>query len=219
MPVNPNAPFGFKFIKMLDGLAPTYGVRQGLIKGGSGGNTNLIFQGDVLKVPSAGFLDVWTTETSGGAFIGGVAESFEWPSIAQQKTVRQNYWPGTPTDVVGGGNVKINYYSGPACVFQVQCLLGPITAANNDQFANFNVGSGGHQNLGGLSSFTLDDGTLTDTQGWTPPSTAGLPFRVYMVPGTDPTVPYLWTQPGFDPTNAYNIVYVTMAQPGALGPD
>jgi hypothetical protein len=220
---NPNAPFGFRFVKMIDGTVPNYGIRRGFIKGGGGGNSNSIFSGDVLKPSSAGFLDVQTV-TSGGELIGGIAESFEWVSLSQGKTVRQLYWPGTPTDVAGSGNVIVNYYSNPGCIFEVQCTTGPVTVANVGQFANFAVGSGGKTTgAGNYSSFTLNDSTLTDTQGYSAPGTTtpvgGLPFRVYAIPGYDPSVPGFFSQPGYDPSSAYNRVWVTMAMPGALTPE
>jgi len=200
MPANPNSPFGFRFVKMIDGTAPTYGTRKGFLKGGSGGNSNSIFSGDVLKPSAAGYFDV-ATVTGGGAAIGGIAESFEWVSISQQKTVRQLYWPGTPTDA--NGDVTVNFYSNPGAVFLVQCLLGPIPQAKVGMFANFAVGGGGRTvGLGNFSSFTLDDGTLTDTQG-------SLVFRVYGLPVSGPlTAEY--AMPGFDPTQAYNQVWATM---------
>jgi hypothetical protein len=207
MPANPNSPFGFKFIKMVDGFAPTYGARKGYIHGGSGGNTNSIFSGDPLTVSSGGYLSVFTAALTGTTLVAGFADWFTWVSIAQQKTVRQLYWPGTPTDTSGGGDIDIEYYGNSNMVFEVQCLLGPVTIANVGQYANWNVGAGGKTvGLGNYSSFTLDDGTLSDTRGTTPQ----LPLRVYDVPGVGPQSP-LYNQAGYDPTQAYNRVWVTLA--------
>src|SRR5690349_19958452 len=92
MPANPNAPFGFRFVRMLEPSSPNYGLRVGMI---ASGNTHKIFTGDVLAVPSGGYYDV-ATFTSGGAAggYGGIADSFEWVSLSQGRTIRQNWWPG-----------------------------------------------------------------------------------------------------------------------------
>lgn len=196
MVTNPNAPFGFRWIELIDGSAPNAGNRSGLI---SSANVNKIFTGDVLKPYSSGFLDV-QTEVGGGAPVGGVASWFAWNSIGQQKLVRQNWWPGNGD---ASGNVSVSYDANPNDLFVVQALLGPITQASVGLNANFNVGSGGQQNgAGNFSSFSLDDGTLG--------SGPALPFRVYRLPvQTSGAAGSLYVQPGQDPAQPYNQVWVT----------
>lgn len=196
MVANPNDPFGFALIGNIDGSPPNFGNRQGLI---ASANTHKIFKGDVLKPYTSGYLDVQTV-TGGGETVGGVAEWFRWTSISQQKTIRQNWWPGNGDAL---GDVEISYDGNVTDVFIVQCLLGPVTQASVGLNANFNVGSGGQQNgAGNNSSFTLDDSTLA--------STAALPFKVYRLP-TQTTGPggALYVLPGQDPTQQYNQVLVT----------
>jgi hypothetical protein len=196
MPTNPNAPFGFKCLGQIDGSPPNFGSRTGLI---ITSNVHKIFTGDVLKPDAAGYLDV-ATEVGGGEPVGGVASWFSWVSTAQQKTVRQNWWPGNGDAV---GDVQVAYDGNPDNLFLVQCLLGPVTQANVGQNANFNVGAGGQTvGAGNLTSFTLDDSTL----GAGP----SLPFKVNRLPvQTTGPAGSLYVLPGSDPTNAYNQVWVT----------
>ena len=208
MPANPNAPFGFRFLKTVDGLMPTYGERRGILKGGSGGNTHSIFSGDPLTVSTGGYLDVFTAALTTTTLMSGFASRFEWASKSQAKIARQLYWPGTPTDSSGDADIFVYYYpANPNFVFECQCVLGPVTNANIGQYANWNVGSGGNTvGAGNYSSFTLDDSTLSDTRGTTPQ----LPLRVYDVPGIGPISPFV-AQAGYDSANTYNRVWVTVA--------
>ncbi len=195
MPANPNSPVGFRYVGKRDGTGPNFGSRTGVILSN---NTNKIFTGVVLKPTSAGYLDVFTAEVGGGAPIGGVAGWFTYQSISQNKSVWQNWWPGNGD---ANGNVNCHYYADADALFQVQCLLGPVTQASVGLNANFNVGSGGQTfGAGNNSSFSLDDATLG-----TGPS---LPFKVYTLPNTSGNPIYV--QPGFDPTQPYNQVLVTI---------
>jgi len=196
MVANPNAPFGFQLIGNIDGSPPNYGNRTGLL---ITSNTHKIFKGDVLKPYASGYLDVQTV-TGGGEAVGGVAEWFVWNSTAQQKTVRQNWWPGNGDAI---GDITVAYDANLTDVFNVQCFLGPVTQASVGLNANFDVGGGGQTvGTGNFSSFTLRDSTLD-------PSTS-LPFKVYRLP-VQTTGPggTLYTLPGQDPTQPYNQVWVT----------
>lgn len=195
MPTNPNSPFGFKFVTNIDGSPPNYGLRPGKI---ASANTNKVFRGDVLKPYASGYLDVWTGAAN--TAVGGVAWAFEWVSKSQNKTVRQNWWPGNGDAT---GDVTVYYYAGPTNMFEVQCTTGPIQQASVGLNANFAVGSGGTQTgAGNQSSFTLDDSTLA--------TTTTLPFKVYRLPvdSNGPQSTMLYTA-GYDPTNTFNRVYVT----------
>lgn len=195
MTTNPNAPFGFKYIGQIDGSPPNFGMRTGMI---ASANLNDIFTGDPLKPNASGYLDV-SVVVGGGAAIGGVAMWFEWVSVSQNKIVRQNWWPGNGD---ASGDVTVAYHTGPGCVFEVQCLLGPITQASAGLNANFNVGSGGRTvGAGNQSSFTLDDGTLG--------TGASLPFKVYNLPVKGPLAAQ-YSMAGYDAASAYNRVFVTI---------
>lgn len=197
MTTNPNAPFGFKHVGRRDGASPTFGLRRGLI---ASANTNKIFTGDPLKAYASGYLDVFTA-AAGTAALGGVAMFFEWISKSQNKTVRQNWWPGNGD---ASGDVAVYYHGDTQDIFEVQCKLGPITEASVGLNADFDKGSGGQQTgAGNLSSFTLDDGVM-DT-------TATRPFKIYRLPvdSNGPMATSLATA-GYDPSSAYNRVYVTI---------
>lgn len=195
MATNANAPYGFREIGLLDGYQPNFGIRTGRI---ASANLNKIFFGDVLKPLAGGYYDV-AAVTPGGGPVGGVAVGFfSWYSKSAGQQVWRPYWPGNG-DASGDIIVKVN--ANPGQLFEVQCLLGPIGITKMGQTANFNVGAGGQQFGGGLSSFTLDDGTLSSAN----PSN---PFKVYSVPGAS-TTNTLVNLPGSDPTQPYNSVYVT----------
>ncbi len=195
MPANPNAPFGFKYIGQVDSAPPNFGVRTGLI---ASANLNKIFTGDPLKPDAAGYLDV-SVVVGGGAAIGGVAMWFEWISKSQNKTVRQNWWPGNGD---ASGDVTVAYHANPHSLFEVQCLLGPITQASIGSNGNFNAGAGGQTiGAGNLSSFTLDDGNLG--------AGASLPFKIYRLPVMGPLAAQ-FSLSGYDATQAYNRVWVTI---------
>ena len=194
MATNPNAPFGFKYIGKTDGSPPNYGMRTGLI---ASANTHPTFVGDVLKPDSAGYLDVFTVAVGGGAPIGGVAVFFQWISKSQNKTLIQNWWPGNGDAL---GDVTVFYQSDPTALFQVQALLGPIQQTDVGSNANFDVGAGGQTiGAGNQSSFSL---TAVG-------SGASLPFKIYNLPVKGPNAA-LYSMAGYDATQPYNIVQVTI---------
>lgn len=191
MVANPNAPFGFKHIGRKDGSVPNFGLRTGMI---ITGNLNKIFTGDVLAPNSSGYLDV-ASVVGGGAAIGGIAMWFEWISKSQNKTVRQNWWPGNGD---ASGDVTVYYHADAQDLFLVQALLGPITQASVGLNANWDVGAGGQQiGAGNQSSSTL---ALLNT-------TSTLPFKIYNLPVKGPLAAQYSTA-GFDASQAYNQVIV-----------
>lgn len=195
MATNQNAPYGFREIGLIDGSQPNFGIRTGLI---ASANVNKIFTGDVLKPLGGGYYDVAAVIPGGGP-VGGVAVGFfSWFSKSAGMRVWRPFWPGNG-DASGDVTVKVN--ANPGQLFEVQALLGPIGTTKVGQSANFAVGAGGQQYGGGLSSFSLDDGTLAAAN----PSN---PFKVYQVPGAASSNT-LVALPGTDPTQPYNTVYVT----------
>lgn len=195
---NPSTPYGFRAIGLLDGFAPTFGIyRAGQINPANG---NSIFYGDVLKPLSGGYFDVFTAAVVGGAPVGGVAAGHVvWPSLAQRMTARQQWWPGTPTDVVASGVVGFGAEVNGQTVFQCRssgASGGPVTAAQIGSNVNFVYGAGNR--LNGLSGFALDDSTIG--------AGASLPFTIYG----------LVQAPESDPTSIYNevlVVFNNLARP------
>lgn len=194
MVANSNSPFGFRYIETKDGVPPNFGNRTGKI---AQANTNATFTGDVLKPLAAGYLDVFTAPTGGGAPVGGIAQSFSWQSESQNKMVMQNWWPGNGDAL---GDVLCAYYADTGARFAVQALLGPITQADVGLNANFDVGAGGQTfGAGNKSSFSL---TAVG-------SGASLPFKIYGLGDASITTNPYYVQPGYDPSTPYNIVQVT----------
>lgn len=191
MATNQNAPFGFRYATSIDGQTTNYGFYTGQI---NAANTNRIFQGDVLKPVSGGYFDVQSV-TGGGETIGGIAWGFSWLSKAFGCRIWRPYWPGAGD---ANGPVGVMVINHPEAILEVQCVTGPITQANVGEYANFNVGGGGNT-YSGVSSFMIDDGTLSAVQG-------NLPFQIYRVfdNESNPILP----MPGYDPSNAYNRVWV-----------
>lgn len=180
---NTNSPFGFRWVDRIDGAPANAGLVSGLSLGSAA-----MFYGDVLSF-SAGYVAA-AAVVGGGATIAGVAQSFAWISKAQGRQVWAQYYPGS--DVNAGAYVTVKLIADPLALFLAQCVTGPITQANVGQYANFAVGGGGNT-ASGISSYELNDGTLTGTKG-------NLPFQVVR----------LIQPPNSDPTSAYNQVVVQM---------
>lgn len=203
-PFNPNAPFGFRFIKMIDGTAATYGLRSSMI---SRHNRQKIFTGDVLAPHADGYMslarraDEPMPEGEPRPLVGGIAHSFEWVSFTENMTVRRRWWPGTGDAI---GDVNVLMYSNPGCLFEVQAFRGPIRQGDVGKFADFNIGRGGIMiGSGNQSSFTLDDRTISAEQ-------RDLPFRIYQLPIYGPQTPFVRLS-GYNPRHRFNRVWVQLA--------
>lgn len=187
---NPNSPFGFLENGLEDGYMPTFGIKTGYL---SASNTNSIYGGDVAKPLSSGYYDVFTSVTSGGETIGGIfLPDFRWLSKSANKLVYARAWTGQTGDIVSG-TVECKVLILGNALLRVRSAGDSGSAvgqANVGQFANFKLGTVG-ANL--LSAMTLDDSTLTGTQG-------NLPFQVYSID----------QPPVSDPTSIYNTVLVKM---------
>ena len=193
MPLNPNAPFGFRKVTSADGVAPNYGVKHGLIV--RTGNV-AIFAGDPVLPLSAGYYTLATTTGATGAAIGGIVNGFSWPSLTQGRRVYSKYWPGTGA-AESGDDVDVEVET--EGIFEVQCVLGPVTQVSVGRFANFAVGSGGRTfGAGNASSYSLDDATINATAG-------SLPFEIYRLP-VQAAQAVTFAQSGYDPANQYNRV-------------
>lgn len=184
---NTNAPYGFRYVGLVDGSSPNFGMYTGKILSGG---TDALYTGDVLSALSSGYYGKLTI-SGGGQAIGGIAIGFKWVSKSMGKTVYMPYWPGNGD---ANGDVEVKVVTHPDATFQVQVKTGPLALANVGTNYNCAVGTGNTYN--GISGYTLDD---TDSGAG-----ASLPFRLYRVQSTDA----LYVQPGFDTASAYNQVFV-----------
>lgn len=207
-PFNPDAPFGFRFIKMEDGTSATYGLRASMI---SRNNRQKIFRGDCLARSADGFFSLARRrddrngddddERPKGDEIGGVAWAFEWVSFTEEKTVRKNWWPGNGDAI---GDITVYMHSNPGAIFEVQAFRGPIQQRHVGFYGDFNIGRGGIMiGAGNQSSFTLDDRTLSQERN-------GLPFRIYQLPIFGPQTPFVRLS-GYNPRHRFNRVWVMFA--------
>ena len=182
---NANAPRGFGSSSFTAGLGQTFGITKGLMAY----NASACYRGDPV-ILSGGKIAVATVTGNTGAAIAGIAESFSWVSIAQQRKVWQSYYPGS--DSVNNADVTVHYQGNPQALFDVQVNGGPAVQADIGSFFNWATGTGNVYS--GLSGFSLDYSTKNATQG-------SLPFVLQEI----------LQAPGTDPTSAYNIVRVGIA--------
>lgn len=182
---NTNAPRGFSPSDFLSGTEPNFGLTRGFMAY----NASATYKGDPLKLVS-GKVAVATVTGNAGAAVAGVADSFKWVSIAQNRTVFQQFYPGN--DSQGNADVEVLYNAHPNALFDVQVNASNAVQADVGSFFNFATGAG--NTYSGLSGFSLDYSTKNAAQGT-------LPFVLYSILGA----------PGTDPTSAYNIVRVGFA--------
>lgn len=183
---NTQAPFGFRYMGLVDGSPPNFGIAPGKMAY----NASASYRGDSL-VFSAGKLASGTTTGGTGAATAGVAWSFSWVSTAQQRRVWMPYYPGN--DSVSNADVDIYYVNNPGAIFEVQSSGSAITQANVGSFINFAVGSGGNT-YSGQSSYSADQATINASQGV-------LPFAIYQIEQA----------PRTDPASSYNLIRVRFA--------
>lgn len=184
---------GFKYIGLVDGSPPNFGVAEGFCAY----NASAMFAGDPLVI-SAGLLSSGTSTGNTGAAVAGVAVSFSWISTAQGRRVWQDYYPGN--DSVSNANVVVKYVNNPNALFQVQVMSssagtavgGPAAQDDVGLFYNYATGAGGNT-ANQQSSYGLDFSTENSTVGV-------LPFYIYQLikaPATDPTTAGNLVQVGF----------------------
>lgn len=189
------APFGFTPVRRLDGAAWTANASQYKI---ASGNTNHLYQGDVVTLLTTGYIDKLTPGTTAiiGVFVG-----CEYLSTAGSRRVWSNQWPGSDTTV----DVIAYVIDDPLVVFLAQTngasgsAMPLTTVGANVQF----VATAG-SNLSGISAHSIDESSVANT--------TTLPFRVVGIPGLSDVVtgvPYLGPPAnGYDQTTKYNLVWV-----------
>lgn len=168
------APFGFREYGLVDGGVPNFGMAVGKML-----YSTACFYGDPLKWGSAGYLAPASVTGNTGAGVAGIAYSFSWVSIAQGRTVRAQYYPGSNS--VNNADVTIHYTNAANSLFKAQttsssagtAIGGPLVQADVGTFFNFATGAGGNTTTG-ISSFSIDFSTQ-NTSG------ATLPFVLYTI--------------------------------------
>jgi hypothetical protein len=190
---NTFAPNGFQESSSVPGLAQNFGMTNGAMAY----NASACYSGDPL-VLSSGKVAVASTTGNTGAAIAGIARSFKWISIAQNRVVWQNYYPGS--DSVNNADVVCYFQGSPQGLFTVQVSdagaagsgTNKAVQADVGSFFNFYTGTGSTNS--GMSGFSLDYATKNSTQG-------SLPFVLQAI----------LQQPITDPTSANNLVVVGIA--------
>lgn len=181
---NTNAPRGFGQSAIINGTSPNFGVTSAPMAY----NASAVYKGDPLKLVS-GKVAVATVTGNTGAAVIGVADSFKWVSIAQNRTVIQSFYPGS--DSQGNADVEVLMINQPDALFDVQVNASNAVQADVGSFFNFATGTG--NTYSGLSGFSLDYSTKNASQG-------SLPFvlnAILQSPGTDPTTQYNIVRVGF----------------------
>lgn len=156
---NTNAPFGLKQIG-LNGSPVTNFALTTLKNGILSSNSTAIFNGDLVKRLSTGYMAVWTAGTAVSQAYGVFAGCrFYSPSAAQPKF--SPYWPGTDA---ASGTVDAQVIPGilsPPPLFVVQTDAMGITLADIGANADLVVGTG--STTTGFSTGYLDVSTLAAT--------------------------------------------------------
>jgi hypothetical protein len=175
-------PFGFRYLGLVDGSPPNFGI----VKGKAAYNVGTLFGGDPLVLSSGKLVQASTTGNTGAA-IAGIAVSFGWISAAFGYHRWTQYYPNS--DSVNNADIDVYYVNNPNALFLAQvcsssagtAVGGPAAQADVGSFFNFSTGAGG--NTAGISSFGIDYSTKNASAG-------SLPFYLYALdqaPGTDPT--------------------------------
>lgn len=179
------APFGFQFLGLLNGTPPNFAPQSMLIQN----NYNVaIGQNDAVTMNTNGYI---TRVASAANLMAGVFVGCTWLSVAFQRKVWRNYWPGT-TDAIG--DIEAYVISHPDALFKVQ--MSAAASVRADIGGNFAYTDAAPNAANGISTHTLTSGSLA--------ATATLPFRLYDlyshygIPGEN----------GTDDTSANNIVVV-----------
>src|SRR5882672_3934532 len=105
------APFGFQFLGLLNGTPPNFAPQSMLIQA----NYNVaIGQNDAVTMDTGGYI---TRVASVAVPLAGVFVGCRYLSVAFQRTVWRNYWPGTADSV---GDIEAYVISHPDALFKVQ---------------------------------------------------------------------------------------------------
>ena len=209
------APNGFTPIKRVDGASWTGNQSIRKIRAN---NTHYFFKGDPVVSLSSGYIDaVAPGSLPGNAQIAGIFIGCEYLSIAKGYVTWAPFFPGGDTTQ----DVLAYIIDDPFVVFAVQSANSNTTASpaaisnigQNINFGNANTmgTSSAGNTLSGLSQCYIDLFTAA--------TTTNLPFRVYDIPNVQVSAAGLPGATlssigalgnGYDPSTAYNIVFVTI---------
>jgi hypothetical protein len=157
---NTFAPFGF----MQDagtGSTPTYEQVERVAQY----NAAAIYRGDPVTSQTDGTVAI---SSPGTTQIAGIFQGAKYLSVSQQRTIWNNYWPGS--DVASGQYPTIYIVNDPNAQFIAQSDATGLTLADvgaNVQFA-----------IGTPNAYTKQSGAYIDSVG---PDTATLPFRLLSI--------------------------------------
>lgn len=153
---NTSAPFGF-LQDQGTGSTPTYEqvVRYAQY------NAAAIYSGDPVTSQTDGTIAI---SSAGTTQIAGIFNGCKYLSVAQKRTIWNNYWPGS--DVASGNYVECYIINDPNANFIVQSGATGLTLADVGANVQFNIGT--------PSAVTGQSGAYVESPNTTPT----LPFRV-----------------------------------------
>lgn len=171
---NVQSPFGFRYVRLLNGAQPNYKVTTRYI---AFNNANKIAKGDPVKMLSTGVIDLATP----GAQIAGIFIGCKYYDPTQNRTVWFPQWTA-PSNLINPSGSFSPYYGNnaaaveaqiiddPWAVFEVQAGGSSTAIAIGNVQNNISFGGQGAANSAGISTAFADQTTIA--------TTAGLPFRI-----------------------------------------
>lgn len=182
---NTQQQFGFQHVGYLPGSGPDMALTRLSIQ--SSFATKIWFGDPVVKSASSQYI-IPATGTGNLTAVIGIFQGCWYVPSGGGAPVYSNFWPASQqTDATA------MVMAAPNAIFKAAALLTAIPATAIGQNIGFSTGAGGTSFGAGLSTFTLDQGTLT----------------------TGPTAPFLIVDlvqgvgNGTDPTTSFNQVIVT----------
>jgi hypothetical protein len=178
---NTQAAFGFQHVGFLPGYAPDYQLTRMAIQ--SSYATKIWFGDPVIKSASSQYIQP-ATGTGNLTAIAGIFQGCWYVPSAGGAPVYSPWWPASQQS-----DATALILAAPGAIFKAAALLTAIPATAIGQNIGFSTGAGGTTYGLGLSTFTVDQSTLTTG------STA--PFQVVDLVqsignGSDSTTSYNW---------------------------
>lgn len=149
-------------------------------------NATAMYRGDPVQSQTDGTIAI---ASPGTTQIAGIFQGAKYLSVSQQRTIWNQYWPGS--DVASGQYPEIYIVNDPNAQFIAQADATGLTLADvgaNVQFA-----------IGTPNAYTKQSGAYIDSVG---PDTSTLPFRVVQIV-TTPVLSFSNPESG-----AYALAYV-----------
>lgn len=182
---NTQQQFGFAHVGFLPGYAPDFALTRMAIQ--SSYATKIWFGDPVVKSASSQYIQP-ASGTGNLTAIAGVFQGCFYVPSGGGAPVFSPYWPASQqTDATA------LVLAAPGAIFKAAALLTAIPATAVGQNIGFSTGAGGTTFGLGLSTFTVDQGTLT--------TGSGAPFQIVDLVQS--------VGNGSDATTSYNHVVVT----------